>query len=218
MTQIQALNDDPGVHGIIVQMPLDCENHIEVSAVEDAIAPSKDVDGFHSNNTGDLYKNGGATHGLVPCTPKGVMRLLEESGIELTGKNAVVLGASNVVGRPMAEMLLRANATVTICHIHSTEIADKVRTADVVVAAVGQPEMVKSSWLKPGAVVIDCGINYIEDKSKKSGVRMVGDVAFQECAEVASAITPVPGGVGPMTVAELLNNTFRSAEAKIGTA
>jgi len=218
MAQIQRLNDDPNTHGIIVQMPLDSDQHIPTSAVENAIAPLKDVDGFHSENTGHLHKTGDAPCGLVPCTPKGVMRLLDNFEVDLVGKHAVVIGRSNIVGRPMAEMLLRRDATVTVCHSRTSDLESIVKLGDVVVAAVGQPEMVKASWLKPGAVVIDCGINAVADATKRSGQRLVGDVAYEECSAVAAAITPVPGGVGPMTVAELLANTLRSAEAKMASA
>lgn len=215
--KIGELNDDYKVHGIIVQMPLDCDEDIPESVVENAIAQHKDVDGFHGSNAGQLFKRGNKIPELIPCTPKGVLHMLDVIGTDLNGKNAVVVGRSNIVGRPMAELLLRRNATVTICHSRTADLAAVVRTADVVVAAVGQPEMIKKDWIKPGAVVIDCGINSIDAPERKSGRRLVGDVAYAECAEVASAITPVPGGVGPMTVAELLNNTMHAAAAAVNT-
>ena len=213
LAQIRALNNDHAVHGVIVQMPLDCDEKIEDSVVENAVAPEKDVDGFHGHNAGKLFKRGNAVPQLIPCTPKGVMHMLDEIGTDLNGKHAVVVGRSNIVGRPMAELLLRRNATVTICHSRTANLQAMVATADVVVAAVGQPEMIKKDWIKPGATVIDCGINSIPAPERKSGQRLVGDVAYAECAEQAAAITPVPGGVGPMTVAELLNNTLYAAKS-----
>jgi len=209
---INDLNRNPKIHGIIVQMPLDCDEDIESSVVEDAISPAKDVDGFHVHNSGQLFKKGKEIPQLIPCTPKGVLHMLDAIGCDLKGKNAVVLGRSNIVGRPMSELLLQRDATVTVCHSRTKDIASIVRTADVLVAAVGRAEMVKRDWIKPGAVIIDCGINALPSTTPGGKRKLVGDVAFAECAEVASAITPVPGGVGPMTVAELLNNTLYAAK------
>lgn len=214
---IHTLNEDYTVHGIIVQMPLECDEDIPDHVVENAIVQAKDVDGFHALNAGQLFKRGNDIPELIPCTPKGCLHMLDEIGYDLNGKTAVVVGRSNIVGRPMAELLLRRNATVTIAHSRTKDLKAVVQTADVVVAAVGQPEMIKKDWIKPGAVIIDCGINSLDDATKKRGYRLVGDVAYAECAEVASAITPVPGGVGPMTVAELLNNTLYAAKAALKT-
>ncbi len=197
---IQALNDDAAIDGILVQLPL--PNGIDAQAVIEAIDPAKDVDGFHPVNVGHLA-NGRPT--LVPCTPLGVMKLLRVTGIETSGARAVVLGRSAIVGRPMAALLLTADATVTIAHSRTRDLPAQCRGADIVIAAVGRPEMVSGDWIKPGATVIDVGINRLPDG------RLVGDVAFESCREVAGAITPVPGGVGPMTVACLLENTLTAA-------
>lgn len=206
---IADLNADPRVHGILVQLPL--PRHLNEERILNAILPNKDVDGFHPMNLGQLAQKGREPL-FVPCTPAGVMRLLEESGHPLEGANALVLGRSNIVGMPVALLLLRANATVTVCHSKTKDLPAMVRQADVLVAAIGKPEMVKADWVKPGAVVIDVGINRIPDATSKSGTRLVGDVAYDEVAEVASAITPVPGGVGPMTIAMLLANTLKGAQ------
>ncbi|KAI9752380.1 MAG: hypothetical protein M4579_005651 [Chaenotheca gracillima] len=210
LEQITRLNNDSNMHGILVQLPL--PSHISEHTVTSAVADEKDVDGFGVTNIGELAKRGG--HPLfTPCTPKGVMVLLEESGIELNGKTAVVLGRSDIVGSPVSYLLRNADATVTVCHSRTKNMPEVVKTADIVVAAIGKPGFVKGDWLKPGAVVIDVGTNYIPDDSKKSGQRLAGDVDFESAAQVASQITPVPGGVGPMTVAMLLQNVVNSTTA-----
>ena len=206
---VRKLNADPAVNGILVQLPL--PRHLDEEKVLSAIDLNKDVDGFHPVNIGRLAQKGREPV-FVPCTPAGCMVLLERAGAQLSGANAVVLGRSNIVGMPVALLLVKANATVTICHSRTRDLPSVVRQADILVAAIGQPEFVKKEWVKPGAIVIDVGINRKEDASAKRGYRLVGDVAFDEVSEVASAITPVPGGVGPMTIAMLLKNTLRAAE------
>ena len=206
---VRELNQDSRVNGILVQLPL--PSHLDEEAVLNTINLNKDVDGFHPINIGRLAQKG-REPAFVPCTPAGCIYLLEKTLPTLRGVNAVVLGRSNIVGMPVALLLVRADATVTICHSRSKDLPAIVREADVLIAAVGRPEMVRGDWVKPGAVVIDVGINRIEDASKKSGYRLVGDVAYDEVKEVASHITPVPGGVGPMTIAMLLQNTLRGAE------
>jgi len=208
-TLVRNLNADPAVNGILVQLPL--PRHLDEEKVLTAIDLNKDVDGFHPVNIGRLAQKGREPV-FVPCTPAGCMVMLERAGAQLNGANAVVLGRSNIVGMPVALLLVKANATVTICHSRTRDLASVVRGADVLVAAIGQPEFVKKEWVKPGAIVIDVGINQVEDASAKRGYRLVGDVAFDEVSEVAGAITPVPGGVGPMTIAMLLKNTLRAAE------
>lgn len=208
-TLVRTLNSDPKVNGILVQLPL--PDHLDEERVLKAISIEKDVDGFHPLNIGRLAQKGREPL-FVPCTPAGVMVMLERSLGSLSGVNAVVLGRSNIVGMPVALLLVRANATVTICHSRSKDLPGICRSADVLVAAVGRAEMVRGDWVKPGAVVIDVGINRVEDATKPRGYRLVGDVAFDEVKEVAGQITPVPGGVGPMTIAMLLSNTFRAAE------
>ena len=212
---IADLNANDAVDGILVQLPLPA--HIDERAVLAAIDPAKDVDGFHVINAGRLATGQEA---LVPCTPLGCMMLLRDAlGDDLSGKEAVVIGRSNIVGKPMAQLLLGANATVTIAHSRTADLPAVVRRADIVIAAVGRAEMVKSDWLKPGAVVIDVGINRVPAPDKGEGkTRLVGDVAFAECADVAGAITPVPGGVGPMTIACLLRNTLVAAHRREGLA
>ena len=205
---VKQLNDDPKVNGILVQLPL--PSGLDEESVLAAISIEKDVDGFHPLNIGRLAQKGREPL-FVPCTPYGVMYLLEKSMGKLEGVNAVVLGRSNIVGMPVALLLVRANATVTICHSRTKDLPSVVRQADVLVAAVGRPEMVRGDWVKPGAVVIDVGVNRVEDSGSKKGYKLVGDVAFDEVKEVAGVITPVPGGVGPMTIAMLLKNTLRSA-------
>jgi len=205
LAQIAALNADPAVDGILVQLPLPPQ--IRAQAVIDAIDPAKDVDGFHPVNVARLADG---QPGLVPCTPLGVMRLLAAAGVGVEGARAVVLGRSAIVGRPMAALLLTANATVTIAHSRTRDLPAECRRADILVAAVGRPEMVRGDWIAPGATVIDVGINRLPDK------RLVGDVAFDEASRVAGAITPVPGGVGPMTIACLLENTVTAAMARRG--
>ena len=205
---ITKFNNDPTIHGILVQLPV--PKHISEHAVTSAVAEEKDVDGFGASNIGELTKRGG--HPLfTPCTPKGVMVLLEESGVDLKGKDAVVLGRSDIVGSPVSALLRNADATVTTCHSRTQNLEEHVKHADVLIAAIGKPNFVKGGWLKPGAVVIDVGTNFIPDDSKKSGQRLVGDVDFDSAVKVASKITPVPGGVGPMTVAMLLQNVVDSA-------
>jgi 5,10-methylene-tetrahydrofolate dehydrogenase/methenyl tetrahydrofolate cyclohydrolase len=206
---VRKLNADPAVNGILVQLPL--PRHLDEEKVLSAIDLNKDVDGFHPINIGRLAQKGREPV-FIPCTPAGCMVLLERAGAQLSGANAVVLGRSNIVGMPVALLLVKANATVTICHSRTRDLPSVVREADILVAAIGQPEFVKKEWVKPGAIVIDVGINQKEDASAKRGYRLVGDVAFDEVAEVAGAITPVPGGVGPMTIAMLIKNTLHAAE------
>ncbi|BFF89212.1 C-1-tetrahydrofolate synthase cytoplasmic [Drosophila madeirensis] len=207
--KINDLNDDPRVHGIIVQMPLDCERNIDSHRITDAVSPEKDVDGLHTINEGRLAI--GDLGGFLPCTPWGCIELIRRTGVEIAGATAVVLGRSKIVGTPAAEMLKWAHATVTVCHSKTRNIEEITRTADILVVGIGVPEMVKASWIKPGAVVIDCGINVKPDPTKPSGTRLVGDVDYWEAKKVAGHITPVPFGVGPMTVAMLMKNTVRSA-------
>lgn len=206
---VRQLNSDPKINGILVQLPL--PKHLDEEKVLAAIDLAKDVDGFHPVNIGRLAQKGREPL-FVPCTPAGCMVLLEEAGAQISGANAVVLGRSNIVGMPVALLLVKANATVTITHSHSKDLPSVVRQADILVAAIGQPEMVKKDWVKPGAYVIDVGINHKDDPTAKRGYRLVGDVAFDEVSEVAAGITPVPGGVGPMTIAMLLKNTLHAAE------
>jgi 5,10-methylene-tetrahydrofolate dehydrogenase/methenyl tetrahydrofolate cyclohydrolase len=206
---VRDLNADPRVNGILVQLPLP-SGLIEEDVLK-TISIEKDVDGFHPINIGRLAQKGRDPL-FVPCTPYGCLVMLERVGVKLDGCNAVVLGRSNIVGMPMALLLVRANATVTICHSRTKNLPDVVRSADVLIAAVGRAEMVRGSWVKPGAVVIDVGINRIEDPDHPKGSRLVGDVAFDEVKEVAGWITPVPGGVGPMTIAMLMKNTVRAAK------
>ena len=211
---IGELNARADVHGILVQLPL--PKQIDPNAVFSSVNVKKDVDGLHPENAGLLAQKGTQPR-FVPCTPAGIMRLLEDAQIELAGKHAAVLGRSNIVGRPLAMLLINADATVTVAHSRSRDLPQLCREADLLVAAVGQPEMVRGDWVKPGAVVVDVGVNRVSDKRAKSGQRLVGDVAFDEVSQVASAITPVPGGVGPMTIAMLLENTLRAAELEHGT-
>jgi len=206
---VAQLNADPKVHGILVQLPL--PDGLDEERVLNAISLSKDVDGFHPVNIGRLSMKGRKPL-FVPCTPAGCLVLLEEAGAQFRGANAVVLGRSNIVGLPAAMLLVHRDCTVTICHSRTKNLPEVVRQADILVAAVGRAEMVRGDWVKPGALVIDVGINRVEDASRKSGYRLVGDVAFDEVKEVAGAITPVPGGVGPMTIAMLLRNTLTAAE------
>ncbi|XP_054261927.1 C-1-tetrahydrofolate synthase, cytoplasmic isoform X2 [Macrosteles quadrilineatus] len=210
LTRLKKLNDDPNIHGIIVQMPLDSENKIDSHLVTDSVHPSKDVDGLNTINEGKVAV--GDLTGFIPCTPNGVIELIKRSSIPISGSNAVVLGRSKIVGTPVSELLKWHHATVTICHSKTRDIADKVRQADILVVGIGSPQFVKGDWIKPGAVVIDCGINSIPDASKKSGSRLVGDVDYDAASRVAGYITPVPGGVGPMTVAMLMNNVLQSAK------
>lgn len=201
---------DPTVHGILVQLPM--PSRLDEQKVLNLVSIEKDVDGFHPLNIGRLAQKGRDPL-FIPCTPAGVMVMLGRFVPKLEGVNAVVLGRSNIVGMPVALLLVRANATVTICHSRTHNLPEVVRQADVLVAAVGRPEMVRRDWVKPGAVVVDVGINRIDDASRPRGYRLVGDVAYDEVSEVAGAVTPVPGGVGPMTIAMLLQNTLRAAES-----
>jgi methylenetetrahydrofolate dehydrogenase (NADP+)/methenyltetrahydrofolate cyclohydrolase len=202
---VQQLNEDASIHGILVQLPL--PEQIDAAKVLDAISPDKDVDGFHIINAGRLAVG---LPGLVPCTPLGCVMLAKSVLGDLAGLNAVVVGRSNIVGKPVAQLLLRENCTVTIAHSRSTDLPEICRGADVLIAAVGRPEMIRGDWIKPGATVIDVGINRIPPDGNKT--RLVGDVAFAEAALVAAHITPVPGGVGPMTIACLLRNTLTAAK------
>jgi methylenetetrahydrofolate dehydrogenase (NADP+)/methenyltetrahydrofolate cyclohydrolase len=212
---IDELNADPAIHGILVQLPL--PPHLDEQTVTQSISPAKDVDGFHFVNIGKLTA-GRIADAFVPCTPAGCMLMIrDELGPDLSGLSAVVIGRSNIVGKPMASLLLAANATVTICHSRTKDLPAVARRADIVVAAVGRARMVGSDWIKPGAIVIDVGINRIEseaDGEKRS--RLVGDVDFDAVSEVAGAVTPVPGGVGPMTIVMLMANTLRSAKRAAG--
>lgn len=206
--EIAELNDDPTVHGILVQLPLPAGiSRAETQALLDSVDPDKDVDGFHPTNLGRLMAG---QDGFVACTPSGCMRMLLETGVDPTGKRAVVLGRSTIVGKPMAMLLMQADATVTICHSRTVDLPAQVREADIVIAAVGRAEMVRGDWLKPGAVVIDVGIN------RRADGTLCGDVALSEAVEVASAVSPVPGGVGPMTIAYLLKNVCVAARRAMG--
>jgi 5,10-methylene-tetrahydrofolate dehydrogenase/methenyl tetrahydrofolate cyclohydrolase len=204
---------DPQIHGILVQLPLPA--HIDQETILSAIPIEKDVDGFHPINIGRLAMKGREPM-FVPCTPFGCIYLIDSVGTKIEGARAVVLGRSNIVGLPAAFLLIHRNATVTICHSKTQNIPDIVRQADIVVAAIGKAHFVKADWVKPGATVIDVGINAIPDATKKSGQRLVGDVDFENVKEVAGAITPVPGGVGPMTIAMLMRNTCNSAKRAVG--
>ena len=206
---VASLNADPNVNGILVQLPL--PKHLDEEAVLNAIDLEKDVDGFHPVNIGRLAMKGRKPL-FIPCTPAGCMRLLKETSIDPSGKEAVIVGRSNIVGLPMAMLLQKANATVAICHSRTQDLAAHTRNADILVAAIGWAEMITGNMIKPGATVIDVGINQKEDKTKKRGYRLVGDVEFESAKEVAGAITPVPGGVGPMTIALLMENTLRAAQ------
>jgi 5,10-methylene-tetrahydrofolate dehydrogenase/methenyl tetrahydrofolate cyclohydrolase len=210
---VRDLNANPDVHGILVQLPL--PDHIDEEEILSAVSLEKDVDGFHPINIGRLSMKRRDPL-FVPCTPKGCIELLLRTGVEIEGKRAVVLGRSNIVGLPVSMLLLHRNATLTICHSRTKDLPGVVREADILVAAVGRAEMVRGDWVKPGAVIIDVGINSVDDPTRERGYRLVGDVAFDEVKEVAAAITPVPGGVGPMTIAMLLRNTLDSAKHTVG--
>jgi len=205
LSLVDTLNNDPKIHGILIQLPLPPQ--IDTDNVLEAISPLKDADGFHPYNVGRLSIGKPL---FQPCTPYGVMVMLQETGVNLAGKEVVVVGRSNIVGKPVAMMCLAQHATVTLCHSRTRDLADVVRRADVVIAAVGRPEMIKGDWIKEGAVVIDVGINRVGDK------KLVGDVDFAGASQRASAITPVPGGVGPMTITMLLYNTLESARRSVG--
>lgn len=210
LAQVRALGDDPAIHGILVQLPL--PKGISEKKVIDAIAPEKDVDGFTPVNVGKMLIGDDC---FLPCTPHGILKLIETAGMDVSGKHAVVIGRSNIVGKPVAALLSRkgahANATVTLCHTGTPDIAAYTRTADVVVVAAGRPNTLTGDMLKPGAVVIDVGVNRVPDATNPKGYRLCGDADFESCAAVASAITPVPGGVGPMTITMLLWNTLEAA-------
>ncbi|HTS86871.1 MAG TPA: bifunctional methylenetetrahydrofolate dehydrogenase/methenyltetrahydrofolate cyclohydrolase FolD [Gemmatimonadales bacterium] len=211
---VDGLDRDPAVHGILVQLPL--PKHINAEKVLNRIDPMKDVDGFHPVNVGKLVI--GDPTALRPCTPWGVIQMLIRNGIETRGAHAVVLGRSTIVGKPMANLLIQTgtggDATVTVCHSKTRDLPGVCRSADILIAAIGKAEFVKRDMVKPGAVVIDVGINRVDDPSQPKGYRLTGDVAFKECAEVASAITPVPGGVGPMTIAMLMANTLQAMKQR----
>ena len=211
--ELDSLNADARVHGILLQLPLPAT--LDEQALLERIDPAKDVDGFHPVNVGKLSLGLPAP---VPCTPLGIQRLLLEEGIDTRGKLAVVVGRSNIVGKPVAQLLMRkgpgGDATVCVCHSRSQDLGDIIRRADILIAAIGQPRFVQGDWVKPGAVVIDVGINRVPDPSASKGSRLVGDVDFDAALEVAGAITPVPGGVGPMTIAMLMHNTLGCAKAQ----
>ncbi|KAL1827373.1 hypothetical protein ACET3Z_005785 [Daucus carota] len=213
IAKVDELNANPQVHGILVQLPL--PKHINEEKILSQISLEKDVDGFHPLNIGKLAMKGRDPL-FLPCTPKGCLELLSRSGISIKGKKAVVVGRSNIVGLPVSLLLLKADATVTVVHSRTPDPESYIREADIVIAAAGQAMMIKGSWIKPGAAVIDVGTNAVNDPSRKSGYRLVGDVDFQEACKVAGWITPVPGGVGPLTVAMLLQNTLEGAKRVIG--
>ena len=210
--RVDALNADPRIHGILVQMPL--PKQIDPEFIIRRIDPRKDVDGFHPVNVGKMLV--GERDGFIPCTPAGIQVLLKESGVKTPGKNCVIIGRSNIVGKPLAALMMQdnpdANCTVTVCHRHTVDLADHTRSADILIVAAGRPGVVNGDMVKPGAVVIDVGTNRVEDEKSKSGTRLQGDVDFESVRKVASKITPVPGGVGPMTIAMLMVNTVRAAE------
>lgn len=214
---IDELNREPKIHGILVQLPL--PKHINEEKVIYSINPDKDVDGFHPVNTGRMMIG---APGFLPCTPHGIQQILLRNDIKIEGQHVVIVGRSNIVGKPLAMILVQknpgANATVTICHTRTKNIAQVTQTADILVAAVGRPHTVNADMVKDGVVVIDVGVNRVEDKSKKKGYRLIGDVDFEEVSEKATAITPVPGGVGPMTITMLLKNTILSAKRHAGLA
>jgi methylenetetrahydrofolate dehydrogenase (NADP+)/methenyltetrahydrofolate cyclohydrolase len=212
LSRVDALNSDPRIHGILVQMPL--PKQINPDTVIRRIDPAKDVDGFHPVNVGKMLI--GERDGFIPCTPAGIQVLLKESGVKTPGKNCVIIGRSNIVGKPMAALMIQdndnANCTVTVCHRHTKDLKAQSRAADILIVAAGRPRMVTADMVKPGAVVIDVGTNRVPDPQSKSGTKLQGDVDFESVREVASKITPVPGGVGPMTIAMLMANTVRAAE------
>ena len=212
LSEIDALNADPLVHGILVQMPV--PKQIDADAVVRRIRPEKDVDGFHPINVGKVFI--GERDGFSPATPAGVQQLLLRSAVDTAGKHCVIIGRSNIVGRPMASLMVQnapgGNATVTVCHSHTRDLGAHAKRADILIVAIGRPRMVTADMVKPGAVVIDVGVNRVDNPSAKRGYSLVGDVDFDGVRKVASKITPVPGGVGPMTIAMLLSNTLRAAE------
>jgi methylenetetrahydrofolate dehydrogenase (NADP+)/methenyltetrahydrofolate cyclohydrolase len=212
LSRVDALNADPKIHGILIQMPLPAQ--IDPDTVIRRINPAKDVDGFHPVNVGKMLI--GERDGFISCTPAGIQVLLKESGVGTPGKNCVVIGRSNIVGKPMAALMMQdnenANCTVTVCHRHTADLKSHTRAADILIVAAGRARIVTADMVKPGAVVIDVGTNRVADARSKSGTKLVGDVDFESVREVASKITPVPGGVGPMTIAMLMSNTVRAAE------
>lgn len=210
---VKDLNSDPKINGILVQLPL--PDHLDDEKILNSISVEKDVDGFHPINIGRLAQKGREPL-FVPCTPDGCIYLIDQTGFQLKGANAVVLGRSNIVGMPVALLLVKRDATVTICHSRSKDLPSICRSADVLIAAVGRPEMVKADWIKPGAVVIDVGTNRVDDPTTEKGYRLAGDVAFNEAKEVAGWISPYPGGVGPMTITMLLRNTVKAAKIQAG--
>ncbi len=216
LARVDALNADPKIHGILVQMPL--PKQIDPDTVIRRIEPAKDVDGFHPINVGKMLV--GERDGFIPCTPAGIQLMLKESGVKTPGKNCVIIGRSNIVGKPLAALMMQdnpdANCTVTVCHRHTVDLAAHTRAADILIVAVGRPGIVTADMVKPGAVVIDVGTNRVDDPSSKTGSRLKGDVDFESVRKVASKITPVPGGVGPMTIAMLMANTVRAAEMTLG--
>lgn len=211
--RVRELNADPSIHGILVQLPL--PDHLDEESVLSTVELTKDVDGFHPINIGRLAMKG-RTPLFAPATPSGIIELLDRCGLEIEGKEAVILGRSNIVGLPVAMLLLKRNATITICHSRSQDLPSIVRRAELLIAAVGRTEMVKGDWIRPGAVIIDVGINRVDDPTRKRGYRLVGDVAYDEAKEVAGWITPVPRGVGPMTIAMLLQNALIAAKRTAG--
>ena len=216
LARVDALNADPRIHGILVQMPL--PKQIDPDTVIRRIQPTKDVDGFHPINVGKMLV--GERDGFIPCTPAGIQVMLRESGVKTPGKNCVIIGRSNIVGKPMAALMVQdnpeANCTVTVCHRHTTDLAGHTREADILIVAAGRAGIVTADMVKPGAVVIDVGTNRVNDAASKTGTRLRGDVDFESVRKVASKITPVPGGVGPMTIAMLMANTVRAAEMTVG--
>ncbi len=219
LSRIESLNNDPEVHGILVQQPL--PSHIDEYAVTMAISPSKDVDGFHPENVGQMVL-GNLDKCFISCTPYGILELLSRHNIKTKGKHCVVVGRSNIVGKPMANLMLQklkeTNCTVTVCHSATQNLPELTRQADILIAAIGRANLITKDMVKPGAVIIDVGMNRLEDASRKSGYRLVGDVDYEHVSETASAITPVPGGVGPMTIAMLLKNTLQSFMQAHGSA
>jgi methylenetetrahydrofolate dehydrogenase (NADP+)/methenyltetrahydrofolate cyclohydrolase len=215
LSRVDALNEDPRIHGILVQMPL--PKQIDPDTVIRRIDPVKDVDGFHPVNVGKMLI--GERDGFIPCTPAGIQLMLKESGVKTPGKNCVVIGRSNIVGKPMVALMMQdnenANCTVTVCHRHTVDLKNHTLAADILIVAAGRPRMVTADMVKPGAVVIDVGTNRVPDSGSKSGTRLQGDVDFEAVRQVASKITPVPGGVGPMTIAMLMSNTVRAAEMSL---
>ena len=214
LAAVRALNQDPSINGILVQLPL--PPHVDEGCVLETIAIEKDADGFLASNVGRLVLQGGTSPLALPCTPAGCIELLQRHDVQIAGKHAVVLGRSNIVGMPVAALLQACDATVTVCHSRTVDVKSFVQRADILVAALGRAEYVRGDWLKPGCVVVDVGINSIDDPTAKRGYRLVGDVAFDEAKEIASYISPVPGGVGPMTIAMLMQNVLNLTKHSLG--